>query len=100
MKVDTKQEAFRIVFDKIGAYKLDEKSSENAGYNIYRSIYNYNDYACDLGDRVELNTNDNKTLNIWINNEPLEVRTLRLMVEKQEIEILRLKAKLYDLLCK
>lgn len=52
-------------------YHKDEQSSERAGYNVYRSDYfnRYYCYICELGDRLEINLDDGRTINIWINPE-------------------------------
>ena len=100
MKVENIAKAFEVVYSKIGAYELDKESSARAGYNIYRSTANYYDYACDLGDRVEINTKDGKSVNVWIDKTPNEVAELKEKVSAQEFEILKLKARLYDILCK
>lgn len=47
-------------------YEKDEASSNTAGYNIYRSRLNHYDYICDLGDRLEVNLANGKTVNVWI----------------------------------
>lgn len=52
-------------------YIKDEKSSDRAGYDVFRSTAEgYNDYICDLGDRFEINLSNGDTVNIWIDNEP------------------------------
>ena len=97
----TINEAYEMAYEMIGAYQKDERGTKNAGYNIYRSEENYYDYICDLGNRLEVNTHDGKSLNIWIETEEQEnQRELETKVKEQEYEILKLKAKLYDLLCK
>lgn len=49
-------------------YEKDEQSSENAGYPIYRATAaeHKNNWISDLGDRLEVNTEDGKSVNIWI----------------------------------
>ena len=49
-------------------YMKDERASANAGYNVFRSTADghYYDYICDLGDRLEINLMDGRTINIWI----------------------------------
>lgn len=47
-------------------YEKDEAASNTAGYNIYRSRLNHYDYICDLGDRLEVNLANGKTVNVWI----------------------------------
>lgn len=100
MIVENMAEAFEVVCRTIGEYRLDKESTKNAGYNIYRSMLDRREYACDLGDRVEINTKDGKSMNVWIDNTPKEVEELKENVRAKELEIMALKAKLYDLLCK
>ena len=50
-------------------YAVDAKASEQAGYDIYMStLAGSNEHITDLGDRLELNL-DNETINIWINDK-------------------------------
>lgn len=100
MKVANMTKAFEVVYKTIGAYELDKISSERAGYRIYRSTTNWYDYACDLGDRVEINTKDGKSFNVWIDSTSKEVEELSERLRESELEILKLKARLYDILCK
>lgn len=100
MKVETAAKAFDIVYGMIGAYVFDKESSERAGYKVFRSTTDYREYACDLGNRIEVNTKDGKSVNIWIDQTTNEIEELRRRVKEQEIEILTLKAKLYDILNK
>lgn len=44
----------------------DESDSERAGYKVYRDPTEANNWVSDLGDRLEVNTKDGKTINIWI----------------------------------
>lgn len=55
-------------------YERDSKSSERAGYPIYRSTAegHYYDYICDLGDRLEVNLSNGETINIWVEDEPVD----------------------------
>lgn len=69
MKARNYNEAWEIVRALTEGVTLDEKSSERAGYKIYRSADEYYTYVCDLGDRLEVNLANGKTLNIWIENE-------------------------------
>ena len=100
MRVENMAQAFEVVYRTIGEYGLDKESTKNAGYNIYRSTQDRREYACDLGDRVEINTKDGKSINVWVDHTPKEVEELKEKVRDQELEIMKLKAKLYDLLCK
>ncbi|MCM1368244.1 MAG: hypothetical protein NC184_05510 [Roseburia sp.] len=70
MKVKSIQEAWAEA-NKIMPtdYMLDEKRTERAGYKIYYSTAeDVHAYICDLGDRLEVNTPDGKSTNIWIDN--------------------------------
>lgn len=100
MKVENMTKAFEVVYNTIGEYELDKVSSKVAGYNVFRSTKNHYDYACELGDRVEINTKDGKSFNVWIDETPKKVAELEAKVREQEFEIMKLKAKLYDLVCK
>lgn len=50
-------------------YTKDDESSSRAGYPIYRSTSRNYCYICELGDRLEINLDDGRTINIWINPE-------------------------------
>ncbi|MCL1986509.1 MAG: hypothetical protein FWG64_00855 [Firmicutes bacterium] len=52
-------------------YAKDELSRNNAGYPIYRSTSNPNNYICDLNCRLELNMGEygEITRNIWVEPE-------------------------------
>ena len=99
MTVKTMNKAFMIAYNKIGAVELDEEASSKAGYNIWRSISKYNDYICELGDRLEINYANGKSENIWIDNAAIEIAELKETIAQKDLEIIKLKAKLYDLLC-
>lgn len=99
MIVSSTSKAFEIAYGMIGEYELDEESSKNAGYNIWRATADSREYLSDLGNRLEVNTKDGKSLNIWIDNKPKKIKELETKVSEQELEIIKLKAKLYDLLC-
>ena len=49
-------------------YAKDESSSSRAGYPVYRSTADghHYDYICDLGNRLEVNLSDGRTINIVI----------------------------------
>ena len=48
-------------------YLLDSERTEKAGYNIYYStLDSYEAWISDLGNRLELNLPDGKTVNIWV----------------------------------
>lgn len=53
-------------------YEMNEAESERAGYSIFRSTAEgVNAWISDLGDRLEVNLPDGKTVNVWI-EEPKE----------------------------
>lgn len=68
MKVTNIKEAWRkadIIFPT--DYLLDSERTEKAGHNIYWSTLDgCTAWISDLGDRLELNLPDGKTVNIWI----------------------------------
>lgn len=68
IEVTSKKEAWEIVNQIFPSdYTEDSKSSERAGYPVYRSSVEFYDYICDLGDRLEINLkNGGKTINVWI----------------------------------
>lgn len=68
-------------------YEKDENASNAAGYNIYRSRLNHYDYICELGDRLEVNLANGKTVNIWIessDDEASETATAENVTKKAE----------------
>lgn len=68
-------------------YEKDEAASNTAGYNIYRSRLNHYDYICELGDRLEVNLANGKTVNIWIESsedEASEPEAMENVTEKAE----------------
>ena len=72
MKVKSKQEAWRkadVLFST--DYMKDDIRSNRAGYDIYYSTAAGVDaWISDLGDRLEVNMENGKTVNIWIDDEP------------------------------
>ena len=67
-------------------YKKDEESSAKAGYSVYRSTVNYYNYFCMLGDRIEVNFSNGKTVNVWIKPDPKpEKREVKTEAELKEI---------------
>lgn len=62
-------------------YTKDDESSSRAGYPIYRSTSRNYCYICELGDRLEINLNDGRTINIWINPEDETTETLHYIEE-------------------
>lgn len=70
MKARTITEAWKMANEIFPTdYDRDSRASEKAGYAIYRSPINYYDYICDLGDRLEINLANGKTINIWIEKD-------------------------------
>lgn len=69
------KEAWRIADDIFPTdYMKDERSSAVAGYDVYRSTAadGWYNYICDLGDRLEINLADGRTINVWIEPEKEE----------------------------
>lgn len=72
MKVTSRKEAWKAA-DEIFTtdYMKDERASQAAGYDIYYSTADeVNAWISDLGDRLEVNLETGKTINIWIEEEP------------------------------
>lgn len=67
MKVKTPADAWAVA-DRIFPtdYTHDSAASARAGYPIFRGTLDPLDYICDLGDRLEVNLHNGKTVNIWI----------------------------------
>lgn len=53
-----------------GDYSLDREATARAGYGVYRDKDEHYNYICDLGDRLEVNTPDGKSVNVWIEKLP------------------------------
>lgn len=87
MTVKTEYQAWEAVTAFFPAeYKKDEESSARTGYPVYRSIENHYDYFCMLGDRIEVNFSNGKTINVWIKPDPKsEVREHKKESELKEI---------------
>lgn len=77
VKVASKEKAWEEV-DKIFPtdYEKDIRSSERAGYDVFRSTADgrYYDYICDLGSRLEVNLADGNVVNIWIEADKRDLR--------------------------
>ena len=68
MKVKNIQQAWLeacILVDEDSLIK-DQEATERAGYDIYRDYNQYYNYICILGDRLEVNLANSKSINIWI----------------------------------
>lgn len=68
MKVKNIQQAW-IEIDKMldkDNLMIDYEATKRAGYDIYRDYNEYYNYVCILGDRLEVNLVDGKSINIWI----------------------------------
>ena len=71
IEANTVSEAWQIVKGIFPTdYELDQFSTKNAGYPVYRSTEegHYYDYICDLGDRLEVNLSNGKTVNVWFSD--------------------------------
>jgi hypothetical protein len=72
MKAKTKDEAFLVANSiMVGDYEYDTILSKRCGYPIYKGIYR-NEWISDLGVRLEVNTEDGKSINIWIHQPTLK----------------------------
>lgn len=85
IEATNKKDAWEIVNQIFPSdYTEDSKSSERAGYPVYRSSVEFYDYICDLGNRLEINLkNGCKTINVWI-VEPEKKKPARRSVEITE----------------
>ena len=71
IEANTKAEAWQKVREIFPTdYEIDFHSTERAGYAVYRSTADghYYDYICDLGDRLEVNLSNGKTVNVWFSD--------------------------------
>lgn len=52
-------------------YEKDETASKNAGYPVYYSTASdhQNNWISDLGNRLEVNFEDGRSVNVWVNSE-------------------------------
>ena len=68
MKVKNIQQAWIEVHKLIDEDNLmkDYEATERAGYDIYRDYKEHYNYVCCLGDRLEVNLANGKSINIWI----------------------------------
>lgn len=67
MEVTTKAAAWRAVNDIFpGPYGLDAARTNGAGYDIFSADPDPRVYVCDLGDRLEVNLADGRSVNVWI----------------------------------
>ena len=90
MKVCTIEDAWAVVNLIFPTnYKKDEESTKRAGYPIYSSIKadHFYCYICDLGNRLEINLDNGKTVNVWIATEAENTETKRKELSNAEIAI-------------
>lgn len=73
MKARTKNEAWEIVNEIFPTdYHENTVKTSNAGYPIYDSnLGDDHGYICDLGSRLEVNFEDGRTVNVWIEETPV-----------------------------
>jgi len=86
MKAATIKEAWTIADELFPTdYSKDEQSSQRAGYPVYRSTADqHTDYICDLGDRLEVNLSNGKSVNIWI-DAPAKQDALEMSQERKDL---------------
>lgn len=90
--VSSKKEAWKLV-DKLFPtdYELDVVSTQNAGYDIYKSTRDgANSWISDLGCGLEINLYNGETIRIWI-EEPEDGKKLKNDVTAAKEECERLK---------
>lgn len=80
MTVNTVEQAWKVA-DRIFPtdYIKDEKVSYEMGYPIYTSTLwgkSCNAWISDLGARLEVNLDDGRTVNIWIDENYMEEETI------------------------
>jgi hypothetical protein len=66
MTVNTKAEAWAIAHQIIKNAEKDTEASERTGYPIHKGE---GGYICDLEARLEVNTDDGGSINIWIGDD-------------------------------
>lgn len=67
-------DAWNVAKTHIQDASKDADASSRAGYDVFRSESDYYSYICDLGDRLEVNLSNGDTLNVWIDEKPVEVK--------------------------
>lgn len=67
-------DAWNVAKTHIQDASKDADASSRAGYDVFRSENDYYSYICDLGDRLEVNLSNGDTLNVWIDEKPMEVK--------------------------
>ena len=96
MTTKTTREAWEIAQQMIPEYTKDQRASDRAGYPIYTSPSG-EEWIADLSTRLEVNTKDGKSLNIWIDYDcysdadpedfvPETIRTDRIARDRMEAE--------------
>lgn len=76
MRATSKEQAFWLA-GKLTKhdYEYDVERSARAGYPIYFTVKEgVNEWVSDLGDRLEVNLEDGRSINIWIKDEVAEAR--------------------------
>lgn len=68
MKANGIKAAWKIVDELTTSdYMYDAARSQRAGYSVYTSTRKgCDEYVCDLGTRLEVNLEDGRSINIWI----------------------------------
>lgn len=87
MKVKTEIDAWKLANRLFpGDYELDPESKNSAGYPIFRSIEpGSNASICDLYDRLELNYDDGRSENIWIEDRREKGAAVTVGIYKERI---------------
>lgn len=67
--VTDRESAFEIAYNFYSHdFSKDEIRSAGAGYPVFAMDGSYYDYICDLGNRLECNFSNGRTINVWIND--------------------------------
>ena len=67
-------DAWNVAKSHIQDASKDADASSRAGYDVFRSESDFYSYICDLGDRLEVNLSNGDTINVWIDEKPMEVK--------------------------
>ena len=67
-------DAWNVAKSQIQDASKDADASSRAGYDVFRSESDFYSYICDLGDRLEVNLSNGDTINVWIDEKPMEVK--------------------------
>lgn len=85
MRVSSVNEAWEVVGSIFQCdYCQDTAASQRAGYPVYRSEAS-EAWISDLGSRIEVNYEDGRTINVWIDEETQETQEAKETQKAQEV---------------